>query len=112
MVFIAFYEGNWEQRLEYMLELPKGRTIARFAFTDLKKAKDVLKGHTAIMGGVPHSLLQMGTPNDVDKFCRELIETVGKDGGFMLSPSTGITNEAKPENVRAMVEAVKKYGNY
>jgi hypothetical protein len=112
MVFIAFYEGNWEQRLEYMLELPKGRTIARFAFTDLKKAKDVLKGHTAIMGGVPHSLLQMGTPNDVDKFCRELIETIGKDGGFMLSPSTGITNEAKPENVRAMVEAVKKYGNY
>ena len=112
MVFIAFYEGNWEQRLEYMLELPKGKTIARFAFTDLKKAKDVLKGHTAIMGGVPHSLLQMGTPNDVDKFCRELIETIGKDGGFMLSPSTGITNEAKPENVKAMVDAVKKYGNY
>jgi hypothetical protein len=112
MVFIPFYEGNWEQRLEYMLELPKGKTIARFAFTDLKKAKDVLKGHTCIMGGVPHSLLQTGTPNDVDKFCKELIEAVGKDGGFILSPSTGITNEAKPENVKAMVEAAKKYGRY
>jgi len=112
MVYIAFYEGNWEQRLEYMLELPRGKTIARFAYTDLKRAKDVLKGHTAIMGGVPHSLLQTGTPNDVDKFCRELIETVGEDGGFMLSTGTGITNEAKPENVKAMVEAVKKYGNY
>ena len=64
------------------------------------------------LGGVPHALLQTGTPNDVDKFCRELIETVGKDGGFMLSTSTGITNEAKPENVKAMVEAAKKYGKY
>ena len=95
-----------------MLELPKGKTIARFAFTDMKKAKEVLGGHTCIMGGVPHSLLQTGTPNDVDKFCKELIETAGKDGGFILSPSTGITNEAKLENVKAMVEAVKKYGNY
>jgi hypothetical protein len=112
MVFIPFYEGVWEQRLQYMLELPKGKTIARFAFTDLKKAKDVLKGHTCIMGGVPHSILQTGTPNDVDKFCKELIETVGKGGGFILSPNTGITNEAKPENVRAMVESVKKYGRY
>jgi len=112
MCFIPFYEGNWEQRLEYMLELPKGKTIARFAFTNLKKAKDVLKGHTCIMGGVPHSLLQTGTPNDVDKFCKELIETVGKGGGFILSPNTGVTNEAKPENVKAMVEAAKKYGRY
>ncbi|MBN2239786.1 MAG: hypothetical protein JW712_08425 [Dehalococcoidales bacterium] len=112
LCFIPFYEGNWEQRLEYMLELPAGKTIARFAFTDMKKAKDVLKGHTCIMGGVPHSLLQTGTPNDVDKFCKELIETAGKDGGFVLSPSTGVTNEAKPENVKAMVESVKKYGRY
>ena len=112
MVFIPFYEGNWEQRLEYMLDLPKGKTMARFAFTDLKQAKEVLGGHTCIMGGVPHSLLQTGTTNDVDKFCKELIETVGKGGGFCLSTSTGITNDAKPENVRAMAEAVKKYGSY
>lgn len=112
MCFIAFYEGTWDQRLEYMLELPAGKTIARFAFTDMKKAKDVLKGHTAIMGGVPHSLLQTGTPNDVDKYCKELIETCGKDGGFILCPSTGVTNEAKPENVKAVVEAANKYGRY
>ncbi len=112
LVHVPFYEGNWEQRLEYLLDFPKGKTIARFAFTDLKKAKEVLKDHTCILGGVPHSLLQTASPNEVDEYCKGLIETVGKGGGFILSASTGLTNEAKPENVRAMVEAAKKYGRY
>jgi uroporphyrinogen-III decarboxylase len=102
-VHIPFYEGNWEQRLEYMLDFPKGKTVARFALTDLKRTKEVLGGHTAIMGGVPHTMLQASTPNEIDAYCKDLIETVGKGGGFILSSSTGVTNEAKPENVAAMI---------
>ncbi|MFC1949927.1 uroporphyrinogen decarboxylase family protein, partial [Chloroflexota bacterium] len=112
MVHIPFYEGNWEQRLEYLLDFPKGKTVARFALTDLKRAKEVLKGHTCIMGGVPHSLLQTATPQEVEDYCKDIIETVGKDGGFILTTSTGLTHEAKPENVRAMMNAALKYGRY
>lgn len=112
LVHLPFYEGDWSQRLNYLLELPKGKTIARFALTDLAKAKAVLGGHTCIMGGVPHSLLQVASPSEVEEFCKKLIKTCGKDGGFILSTSTGITNEAKPENVKAMVDSVKKYGVY
>jgi uroporphyrinogen-III decarboxylase len=112
LVHVPFYEGDWSQRLQYLLELPKGKTIARFALTDLAKAKSVLGGHTCIMGGVPHSLLQVASPSEVEEFCKKLILTCGKNGGFILSTSTGITNEAKPENVKAMIEAVKKYGVY
>ena len=112
MVHVPFYEGNWETRLEYLLELPKGKTIARFALTDMAKAKAVLKGHTCIMGGVPHGLLQVGSPSEVEEFVKNLIQTCGKDGGFVLSTSTGITHEARPENVRAMLDAARKYGRY
>jgi uroporphyrinogen-III decarboxylase len=112
LVHIPFYEGNWEQRLEYLLELPKGKTLARFAFTDMVKAKEVLGGHTCINGGIPHSMLQTASPSEVEEHVRRLIETVGKDGGFILAASTGITHEAKPENVRAMVDAARKYGVY
>ena len=112
MIHVPFYEGNWEQRLEYLLQLSKGKTIARFALTDMKKAKAVLKDHTCIMGGVPHGLLQVGSPSEVEDFVKNLIKDVGKDGGFILSTSTGITHEARPENVRAMMAAARKYGRY
>lgn len=112
MVHIPFYEGNWEQRLEYLLELPKGKTLARFAFTDMKKAREVLGGHTCLNGGIPHSLLQTATPSQVEEYVKNLIQTVGRNGGLIITASTGLTHEAKPENVRAMMEAARKYGRY
>lgn len=112
LVHVPFYEGNWEQRLERLLELPKGKTIARFAMTDMARAKAVLGGHTCIMGAVPHVLLQTASAQEVDEYCQKLIKACGKGGGFILTTHTGITDEAKPENVRAMVESVAKYGRY
>ncbi len=112
LVYVPFYEGNWEQRLEILRELPAKKTIARFALTDMAKAKEVLGGHSCIMGGVPHTLLQVASPAEVDEFVKNLIKTCGKNGGLIVSTSTGLTHEAKPENVKAMVDAVKKYGRY
>ncbi len=112
LIHVPFYEGNWEQRLEYLLELPKKKTIARFALTDMVRAKAALKGHTCIMGGVPHGLLQVGSPSEVEDYCKNLIKTCGKDGGLIITTSTGITHEARPENVKAMIDAVKKHGRY
>ncbi len=112
LVHVPFYEGNWEQRLEYLLELPKAKTIARFALTDMARAKAVLRGHSCVMGGVPHGLLQVGSPSEVEDVVKNLIKTCGKDGGLIVTTSTGITHEARPENVKAMMDAVKKYGKY
>jgi uroporphyrinogen-III decarboxylase len=112
LVYIPLYEADWTSRLEYLRELPRGKTVARFAMTDLNKAKEVLGGHSCIMGGIPHSMLQVATPQEIEEHCKRLFETVGRDGGFILSTNTGITNDAKPENVRAMIESAKKYGVY
>jgi uroporphyrinogen decarboxylase len=64
------------------------------------------------MGGVPHTLLQVASPSEVEEYCKKLIKTCGKGGGFIFTTSTGITNEAKLENVKAMIDTVKKYGVY
>ena len=108
--FVAspFWEGIWDKRLEYLLELPKGKVIFHCEKTDVFKAKEVLGGHMCIQGGVPPTLLQAGTPEDVDAHCKKLIEVVGKGGGFILGVGSAL-DYAKPENVRAMVEAAKKY---
>jgi uroporphyrinogen-III decarboxylase len=57
-------------------------------------------------------MLQVGSPSEVEDYVKKLIQTAGKDGGFIMTTSTGVTHEAKPENVRAMIEATKKYGRY
>ena len=106
-----FFEGNFTSRLEYLLEFPKGKVLARFDTTDIFRAKDVLKGHLCIEGNVPSSLLQMGTVDDVKEHCKKLIDYCGKDGGYIMSPRSS-TDEVKPENLKAMIEFTKEYGVY
>ncbi len=107
-----FFEGKYDDRLEYLLELPKGSIIARFSETDMARAKQVIGSHLCLMGNVPVSLLQVGSPQDVDDYCKDLIKVCGKGGGFILRASTDSIEQAKPENVKVMVDSVKKYGWY
>jgi len=106
-----FFEGDYTSRLEYLLELPRGKVMAYFDSTDLFKAKAVLGNHMCIMGNVPASLLQTGTPQDVKDCCKKLIDVVGKNGGYIMSSKSAL-DEAKPENVRAMCDFTKEYGVY
>jgi uroporphyrinogen-III decarboxylase len=47
----------------------------------------------------------------VKEYAKHLIDTAGKGGGFIMS-NGAFFDHAKPENVRAMVEAAKEYGAY
>ncbi|MFC1900020.1 uroporphyrinogen decarboxylase family protein [Chloroflexota bacterium] len=107
----SFCEGVWDERLEYWLEIPKGKATLSFERTDMFKAKEVLGGHQCIRGGVPSSLLEVGSPSDVEECCKELIEVCGKGGGFILGPTSSIEG-AKPENLKAMIDSAEKYGRY
>ncbi len=107
----VFFEGDYTSRLEYLLELPKGRVFGHFDTTDIFRAKEVLKGHMCIAGDVPCSLLQAGTPEDVKDYCRKLIDVVGKDGGFIMS-TRGPVDDVKAENLKAMIDFTKEYGVY
>ena len=107
----VFFEGDFTKKLEYLLELPKGKMIVRLDSTDIYKAKEILKGHHCIQGNVPSSLLQAGTVDDVKEYCKKLIDDIGKDGGFILSPRSS-TDEVKPENLKAMIDFTHEYGVY
>jgi uroporphyrinogen-III decarboxylase len=106
-----FFEGKFTSRLEYLLEFPKGKLLARLDTTDIFRAKEILKGHTCIEGNVPSSILQVGSVQDVKDHCKKLIDVIGKDGGYILSPRSS-TDEVKPENLKAMIEFTKEYGVY
>ena len=107
----VFFEGDYTSRLEYLLELPRGKVLAQLDTTDIFKAKEVLKNHLCIRGNVPSSLLQVGTVDQVKDYCKKLIDEVGPDGGLILSPRSSI-DEVNPENLLAMVGFTKEYGVY
>ncbi|MDK2881120.1 MAG: hypothetical protein PWQ99_895 [Clostridia bacterium] len=107
VVAILHFDSNWTRDLEYLRELPKGKCVlALDGATDIFKAKEVLGDHMCIMGDVPPALLSLGTPEEVHNYCRKLIENIGPSG-FILAQGCDIPPNAKPENVKAMIESVK-----
>ena len=106
-----FWEGIWDQRLEYLLDFPKGKVVFHCELTDVFRAKEIIGDRMCIQGGVPPTILQAGSPQDVEEHCKKLIEVVGKGGGLIVGPGSAM-DYAKPENVKAMIDTVKKYGGY
>lgn len=110
-IVAPFWEGVWDGRLDYLLDFPKGKIVFWCEKTDVFKAKEIIGNTMCIQGGVPPTLLEVGTPQEVTEHCQKLIKIVGKGGGFILSPGSAI-DCAKPANMKAMMDAVKKYGGY
>jgi uroporphyrinogen-III decarboxylase len=111
LVPCLFIEGDCTSRLKYFAMLPKGKALAFFENSDIQKIKDVLGGTMALSGGMPLSILQLGTPDQVKSRAKELIDIIGKDGGYIMGPKS-IMDEANPELVRVWVDFTREYGIY
>jgi len=111
LVPCPFWEGGYNQRLQYLKELPSGKVMGLFDRSDLVKVKEVLGDTMCIAGGMPISLLQAGTPEKVRAETKKIIETVGRDGGFIMSTSS-VLDEADPVLVQAWADATREYGGY
>jgi len=108
---ILFAEGSYNTRLEIIKELPKTSVAWWFDQTDMARAKEILGDKVCIIGNVPTSLLMTGTPQEVKEHCRKLIELCAPGGGYVLSGGANI-DKGDPDNLRAMMEAVKEYSAY
>ncbi len=111
MVPLLFAEGGYNQRLEVISDIPKGKTVWWFDRTDMARAKETVGKVSCIAGNFPLSLLCTASPNEIRKYCENLIETMGSDGGFIFSTGGGMQG-AKAENVKAMIETMKEQGVY
>ena len=111
-----FWEGGYNERLDYLEEFAKkhkGKMIYWFDRTDIIHAKEVFGDYVTIRGNVPASMLATGTPQQIDEYVKKIIEGCAEGGGFIVDGGvSGIPDEAKPECVKAMTDAVFKYGVY
>jgi uroporphyrinogen-III decarboxylase len=109
----AYLEGDWSRHWHHFLELPKGSILCDIDTQgDIFKAKAEIGHHQCIAGGIPDSMLILGTPQEMTDRVKLLCETVGKGGGYMISGGCNFPYDTKPENFRAMIDAVLKYGWY
>ncbi len=56
--------------------------------------------------------MPFGSPEDVKRTVREMIETVGNNAGLVLAPTHVLEPEIPWENIEAFLAAVKEYGQY
>jgi uroporphyrinogen-III decarboxylase len=109
---IYYAEGKWAKNLKYFLELPEGSIIFHCDKDDIFEVHKILGKKFAISGGVPNDMLAFGTPEDIKRRVKEVIEKVGKDGGFILDAEAIMQQDTKRENFKAMAEACAEYGVY
>ncbi|HZK25739.1 MAG TPA: uroporphyrinogen decarboxylase family protein [Oscillospiraceae bacterium] len=109
----VFFEGRHDPHMETILELPAGWGAGYFEKTDVRKAKKLLQGHTCIIGGLDVGMVIASTPAKLDEYIKELLGEMMPGGGFILAPNVGnLPRETPIENIRAVYEAVEKYGKY
>jgi uroporphyrinogen-III decarboxylase len=104
------FQGEHGHLLDTILDMPEGKVIAWFDKTDLKEAKKVIGDHSCIAGGIAPSLLISGTPERVDEAVKKIVEEMKTSRGYIYTLPFNAIGDAKPENVKAMTDAVMKYG--
>ena len=93
--------------------MPKGKLIWAFgAETDMARAKEIVGSEACMTGNIPASLFTAGSVEQTIDYCRKLIDTAGKGGGYMLATAAGVNRNGKLENVKAMIDFAKEYGVY
>ncbi|MBZ5501357.1 MAG: hypothetical protein LAN59_03825 [Acidobacteriia bacterium] len=104
-----FYEGVWDKRLQYLRELPVGKTTGRFQSTDISKLKETVGDVLSISGCFPASLLQVGTPQEVRELTKKMCGILGKGGGFVMGANSSM-DECNPDLVKVWCDATREYG--
>lgn len=109
---LFYAEGKWDAHLDAFAELPDGAIIYHIDRGDYRYVHEKLGAKFCLSGGVPNTLLAFGTPEKVRAHCKELIDTCGGAGGFIMDASAIMQNDATVENVRAMTDFTREYGVY
>jgi len=78
---------------------------------NLADAKRRIGDRLCLKGNVdPVNTMLRGTPEDVEREVREVIETAGAGGGLIVSTCDQIPRDTPYENIVAFRDAVEKYG--
>jgi hypothetical protein len=102
-----FIEGSYNQRLEYLAEMPEKSLVCHFDKSDMHRVKEVLSDKFIIAGNVPASLMATGSTDEVRAYCASLMDLFGNVPGYIMTHGCYFENTTD-EKIRAFIDAVKK----
>ena len=109
----AYLEGDWSKHWKAMLELPKGTILCDIDTQgDIYQALDEIGHHQCLAGGLPESAIILSTPQEIRAKVKELCEAAGGGKRLLINGGCNIPYDVKPENYRAMIEAIVEFGQY
>lgn len=80
---------------------------------NLEELKSRFGRDIVFCGGIDtHHTLPNGTPEEVRREVKRVIETLAPGGGYLVSAVHTIMDGVPPENILAMVDAVEEFGRY
>lgn len=106
---VPFFESRFGDRLECMLELPKGKILASIEAADAVRAKEILGGHTSLLVRCPN-VCKLWSLRQMESFLKDLIDKSGKNGGLIIVVK--MPDQAEIEDMQAMLKSVADYGRY
>lgn len=80
--------------------------------TDQSAVKAEFAGRMAFLGGIDISHAMTGTVVDVRQEVHRCIQQLAPGGGFILAPSNHLQADVPPENVVALFDAAREFGQY
>ncbi len=106
---IPLIEAKFGKRLERFLELPKGKVAIVVENVDIIPAREILGGHTCVIGKPPVSLQYANIPETLDYY-RDIIKKCRKGGGLMLRLI--LPQKASVEDLQAMNQTIREWCRY
>lgn len=78
--------------------------------TDIGKAKEILHGKMCFGGNIdPVKVMLQGSVQDVEAACKNVIQTAGTDGGFVLMPGCDIPPTVPYENIQKFIQVAREW---
>lgn len=106
-------DGNILPLMDYLLTLGmSGIHPVEPDAMDIEFLKNNYGNRLCLVGNISVDNLARKLPEEIDREVRERIVKLAPGGGYMVSSSNSVPDYAKPTNVKAMADAVHKYGKY
>lgn len=79
---------------------------------DIAQVKRHYGDRLCLVGNISVNSLSVKTPDEVRAEVRQRLRKIAPGGGYILSSGNSLTSYCKMENILAMTETVREYGNY
>ena len=106
---IPFFEAEFGDRLEHLLELPRGKVVASIEYVDIDRAIDILGDHACIFTRIPLSS-KVWSLTEVESYTKELIDKFRGRASLILNMR--MPDQGTREEMVAVLDSIKEYGRY